>query len=113
MNFIDAAGTLADSAILLIRDGAALDAKNHVRNVVAEYDALAPDWNRAPKYAKHYAIDADGAEAWYRSDPFLSTAIGEETFWQASGDYKETGKIVKLPIGVDWRLCKWSREATQ
>lgn len=108
MNFIDAAGLLAESAILLLRDTMALEAKNYVRNVVNAYDALAPDWANAPKYAEHYAIDADGTAAWYRTEPH----IGNEPFWETSGDYKPAGGVM-LPKHIDWWDCKWSREAAQ
>ena len=111
MNFIDAAGLLADSAILPLRDVKALEAKQHVRNVIFAYDALAPDWNSAPKFANHYAIDADGTAAWYRTEPYLSTVVGEETFWQAtgSGNYQLARENIRLAPGIDWRECKWSR----
>ena len=111
MNFIDAVGTLADSAILLIRDGAALDAMTYVRNVVLSYDALAPDWDSAPEWAQWYTIDANGEAAWSKDEP---TAIEHwASMWGPIAVRLHNAPIVTLPLGVDWRLCKWSREAAQ
>ena len=78
--------------------------------IVTEYDALAPDWSRAPDDARWYTIDANGAATWSDEEPFFSSA-GKfpETFWDVNGEYHTENKPISLPLGIDWRLCKWQR----
>ena len=116
MNFIDAAGMLADSAILLIRDGAALDAKNHVRNVVAAYDALAPDWANAPDWAQWVTLFDNGKFVWWELEPESRIMPNGQYAWTEQDGrmgMAKSGQVSPLPIGIDWRLCKWSREVTK
>jgi len=116
MNFIDAAGVLADSAELLLRDLLAYEAKSIVQAMVAAYDALAPDWSQAPDGAQWYAIDADGVATFFdvepewemfewvidwRSDPDAPSYPNEPLILDAPK--------IDVPLGVDWRLCKWQR----
>lgn len=44
-------------------------AQSQIASFVAAYDALAPDWDDAPDWAKWYAIDANGSAAWYEHQP--------------------------------------------
>ena len=82
------------------------------RNVVAAYDALAPtpeQWAEHPG-AKWYAIDTaewrgcTSSAAFYQDEPTPDSGD-----WIVStGDVWDADDLV-LPLGIDWRLCKWSR----
>lgn len=86
-------------------------AMDEIEQVADAYDALTPDWSNAPDDSvRWYAIDANGAATWSDEEPFFSSA-GKfpETFWDVNGDYYVVEAPVTLPIGIDWRLCKWHR----
>lgn len=75
------------------------------------YDALAPDWANAPDWAQWYAIDCtlfeDGGSdaAFFEHEPVIDS--GE---WIAeTGKVTAAGSFIPLPLGIDWRLCKWQR----
>lgn len=110
MNFIDAAGVLADSAELLADDLLAREAKSIVQATVEAYDALAPDWSQAPEWAQWYAIDANGEAAWYSIEPM---ADDQDFCWFILNDGSQPvpldADMVDIPLGVDWRLLKWQR----
>ena len=116
MNFLDAAGVLADSAELPFHDLMAREAKEIVQATVNAYDALAPDWSQAPDGARWYTIDADGVATFFdvepewemfewvidwRSDPDAPSYPNEPLILDAPK--------IDVPIGVDWRLLKWQR----
>ena len=116
MNFLDAAGVLADSADVAYHDLLAREAKSIVQAMVAAYDALAPDWSQAPDGAQWYTIDADGVATFFdvepewemfewvidwRSDPDAPSYPNEPLILDAPK--------IDVPIGVDWRLLKWQR----
>lgn len=116
MNFLDAAGVLADSAELPFHDLMAREAKEIVQATVNAYDALAPDWSQAPDGAQWYTIDADGVATFFdvepewemfewvidwRSDPDAPSYPNEPLILDAPK--------IDVPIGVDWRLLKWQR----
>ena len=116
MNFLDAAGVLADSAELPYHDLMAREAKEIVQATVNAYDALAPDWSQAPDGAQWYTIDADGVATFFdvepewemfewvidwRSDPDAPSYPNEPLILDAPK--------IDVPIGVDWRLLKWQR----
>ena len=116
MNFIDAAGVLADSADVAYHDLLAREARSIVQAMVAAYDALAPDWSQAPDGAQWYTIDADGVATFFdvepewemfewvidwRSDPDAPSYPNEPLILDAPK--------IDVPIGVDWRLLKWQR----
>lgn len=102
MNFIDAAGVLADSADVAYHDLLAREAKSIVHATVAAYDALAPDWSQAPKWAQWYTIDADRSVHFHENEPTLTIS-----FWE-SGTEAMAG-VVSIHLGIDWRLLKWQR----
>lgn len=108
MNFIDAAGVLADSAQLLIDDKMAHEARAVVQELVAAYDALAPDWSQAPEWGKWYAIDADGHAYWYEAKPYR-TRVHQ---WTTTSILEAAG-FAELILGVDWRWCKWERSEVE
>ena len=93
MNFLDAAGVLADSAELPLRDLLAHEAKSIVQATVAAYDALAPKPDEWPDGAQWYTIDADGIPRWHIENPSRIVACDK----------------ILIPLGVDWRLCRWQR----
>jgi hypothetical protein len=103
MNFIDAAGVLADSAQLLIDDKMAHEARAVVQELVAAYDALPPKINEWPDDAQWYAIDANEEATWFEVKPKMYS----NEWWDKSGWPDEYGKAI--PSGVDWRLCLWKR----
>ena len=90
-------------------------AQNHLRSLVERYDALAPNWDEAPNWAQWYSIDYHGAFWWEREpvvDGFrywnrLELLTGEIEYGKWDCDY--LGKPPDVPIGIDWRLCKWQR----
>ena len=89
-------------------------AMDEIEVVTDAYDALAPDWANAPDDAKWYTIDANGQATWSQEEPFIPNASAyPDTFWDADGEYYVVQNVVTLPLGIDWRLCKWSREVTR
>ena len=101
MNFIDAAGVLADSADVAYHDLLAREAKSIVQATVAAYDALAPDWSQAPDDAEWYTIDAENQCYWHIDEP-----IYDGEWWSNTAEFSG---FTEIPLGVDWRLCKWQR----
>lgn len=78
-----------------------------VKALVAAYNALAPTpemWADAPEWAQWYTIDPNG-DAWLDKDE-PSTGMRE---WKTYSDEYVVIHTVNLPIGIDWRLCKWQR----
>lgn len=107
MNVYDAMGVLYDSAELPINDQLAHDARRIVGNVVDAYDALAPDWDELSHgNAEWYVIEPNGDAYWCPYEPTMKgyTWTNEDTVLYDHVD---------LPLGIDWRLCKWSREVTK
>jgi len=102
MNFIDAAGVLADSADVAYHDLEIDPDIVNIDDLIAAYDALAPDWSQAPDDAKLNTIDSAGARFWHRAEPSI-IRLG----WE-SGTATWAG-FVDIPIGLDWRLLKWQR----
>ena len=80
-----------------------------IDRMIAEYDALAPDWSRAPEWAQWYAVDKIGA-TFFATEPY---ADEEECCWFFSNDGNQPEPIeidvVILPDHIDWRDCKWHR----
>jgi hypothetical protein len=103
MNFLDAAGVLADSADVAYHDLLAREARSIVQAMVAAYDALAPDWSQAPKDAQWCVIESTGDCYWHEAEP---TPVGLS--WK-SGTADFAGFVFVIPLGIDWRLCKWQR----
>lgn len=74
---------------------------------LAQYDALAPDWTKAPDDAQVYAIDADELAHWFVAGHNVYTH--ELSYWSGKRVSPNVIMRVTLPIGIDWRLCKWQR----
>lgn len=71
-----------------------------------QFNALAPDWSEAPEWAQWCAIDAGGDQCWYAGEPHAGD--GANAWMSADGQY-EVCRELSIPIGIDWRLCKWQR----
>ena len=80
-------------------------AQAQIARLVAAYDALAPDWSQAPEWAQWYTIDGKGEGNWHVEEP-------EHNEWRCqwfSAWPHSYGGTVVIPLGIDWRLCKWQR----
>lgn len=108
MNFIDAAGLLADSAQLLLNDKLAHKAQEVVQSVVAAYDALEPDWSQVPEWAQWYAIDSSGEGYWHVHQPFFDAHVGK---WRSEN--RQFSGHVGVALGIDPRTCIWQRPEAQ
>ena len=106
MNFIDAAGVLADSADVAYHDLLAREAKSIVQATVAAYDALAPDWSNAPENSQWCAIHANGLQYWFDVEPVTTDGYNG---WHNRSAWNDFYRETELPLGIDWRLCKWHR----
>lgn len=78
-----------------------------------EFRALAPDWSKAPEGTSGYIIHSNGAATWIRTlydNINLVAPIPHSGSWSLQHVWwNEIDKVVDLPVGVDWRLCKWIR----
>lgn len=90
----------------------ALDALLLVRH---EYNALAPDWEHAPEWAQWFCIEPGGMYGagftrWWAHEPVLNGKEWTPTI-VLEGGYSATcfAGSIELPLGIDWRLCKWQR----
>ena len=97
----------------IVPDSASTDADiAAIAQMIAAYDALAPDWNEAPNWAKWYAIDCHNAGFWFDAPEPLIT-YDNETYdaptWANNSICKFSAHVGLLPFGIDWRLCKWQR----
>ena len=79
-----------------------------IERVADAYDALAPDWANAPDWAQWYCVDASGDAQWTQKEPEASDGTTGWIFGTAWEDAAGPNGI-DLPLGIDWRLCKWSR----
>ena len=86
-------------------------AQSQVASLVAAYDALAPDWSQAPDWAEWATMFDNGKVIFWELEPkciFLSY----EWVWKEKDE--KIGLTIsrmssELPLGIDWRLCKWQR----
>lgn len=83
-----------------------------VRQMLDAYIELAPDWSNAPEWAQWATLFDNGKRIWWEREPetFLDDR-GEYAWWEKGGHTgMATSEMVSpLPIGIDWRLCKWQR----
>ena len=75
-------------------------AQSQIANLIAAYDALAPDWSKAPEGAQWYTIDAEEQCSWHVNEPACFD-------WEWNSNGADWAGFVDIPIGIDWRLCKW------
>ena len=81
-----------------------------VKALVAAYNALAPTpemWAAAPETTQWYTLDANGRYSAYESEPHWTPNEPDE--WEYTQRW--IGQHIDIPLGVDWRLCKWQRPA--
>jgi hypothetical protein len=64
---------------------------------------LRRDWSQAPKDAQWCVIESTGDCYWHEAEP---TPVGLS--WK-SGTADFAGFVFVIPLGIDWRLCKWQR----
>lgn len=77
-----------------------------INDLVTAYDDLAPNWNDAPNDARAYTISASGLCKWHTDDPHRTPNM---TWYSKSPKQERIAGHVALALGIDWRLCKWSR----
>jgi len=111
MNVIEAASELSDFSIT---DILAKEARSLVCDIAAAYRALAPDWSQAPEGATLYVIHADGKAEWIRglTNDVLPIQFSSKWSYQNAW-WSEHHALIDLPVGIDWRLCKWLRPEVQ
>ena len=74
------------------------------------YNELAPTpemWAQYP-WAQWYAIDASGSAGMFGQEPEIEDHIWVIE-WTEESDLPVEASTVSMPLGIDWRLCKWSR----
>lgn len=81
---------------------------DEIERVANAYDALAPDWENAPDWAQWYAIDASGSAGMFGQEPEIEDHMWVIE-WTEESELPVEAMTVELPLGIDWRLCKWSR----
>lgn len=77
-----------------------------VRQMLAAYDALAPDWDESPDNAVWCAIHANGLQYWFDAEPVTTDGYNG---WHNRSAWNDFYREMELPLGIDWRLCKWQR----
>lgn len=85
-----------------------LEAAERLDALRQQYEALASDWTQAPEWAEWSVIHANGLQYWYDTEPFVDHGF---TGWNWRGLQNDFCRECELPLGVDWRLCKWQRPA--
>jgi hypothetical protein len=75
-------------------------------------DVPKPDWEDAPEWANWWVVDVDGRVLWSVDEPHPKN-LGD---WVTTVDWNDSlywGKetvFVVIPLGIDWRQLKESRE---
>jgi hypothetical protein len=117
MNFIEAIEITRDVAASNWRtaDADERTAIDDVADLIAEYDALEPDWTDGPERATHYIIHANGKAEWCRVMPGRQAEpIRNGNQWNYQYiHWTEPFALVDIPVGIDWRLCIWQRPEAQ
>lgn len=107
MNFVDAAGVLADSGEFAPCDDLSRIAREVVRKVVDAYDALEPKPEDWPKWATYCVIHANGLQYFVNGgEPMVTHGYNAWDFPPLS-NRSDFYREVDLPVGLDWRECKW------
>ena len=113
-NVYEAMGRIVDYAIAyldIVPDTAASDEDvAAVCKMLDAWSALAPTpemWAAYP-WAQWYAIDANGRAGIFGQEPEIEDLAWVIEWTEESELPVEVG-IIDLPLGIDWRLCKWQR----
>ena len=78
-------------------------AMDEIEDVVDAYAELAPDWDKLSNGdAEWYIIEPNGDAYWCPYEPTMKGYT-----W--TNDDTVLYEHVALPLGIDWRLCKWQR----
>ena len=80
------------------------------------YDALAPDGSMWPDWAQWVTIFDNGKLVWWELEPEARIMPNGEYAWteqEGRMGRARSEQLSPLPLGIDWRLCKWSREVTK
>lgn len=72
-------------------------------------ESLAPDWSKAPDWAKWYTIDRNGMAYWHEGNPSLLP--GESRAWLWNGRAHEHIRDKIDMKGLNWKVLKFSRPA--
>ena len=86
-------------------------AMNMVAELLAAYDALAPDWTQAPDWARWYAMDDDCSGYWYGSEPTFDALEG--CWGAAKWQYAKLDDMGDLLVLLSPRLFCWQRPEPQ
>lgn len=70
--------------------------------------ALAPNWDEADAWANWYSINCTGTAYYSEHEPHLSEAGYS---WVSNGDYARCANVA-IPLGIDWRILKYPRPAS-
>ena len=76
------------------------------------YDALAPDWANAPDGAQWVTIFDNGKLVYWECEPAPRIMPRGEYAWiekDGRTGMARAEQVNPLPLGIDWRLCKWQR----
>lgn len=73
-----------------------------IAQMIAAYDALAPKSDAWPDGALWYTIDAENQCYWHIDEPVLF-----DWAWDSNG--LDWAGFASIPLGIDWRTCKWQR----
>jgi hypothetical protein len=91
------------------QSGAATEA---LRSFLSDYDTLRPNWSGIPKWAKWYAVNADGRAQFWEHEPYYDAFGGE---WMGRSGNIMPAMIPDFarrapPVGIDPRICLWERD---
>lgn len=71
--------------------------------IQAEYDKLCPRPSEFPNGYEWFSIDADGQGLYWATKPEISCDC-----WINVTSRLFYPKDIQIPVGLDWRLCRWS-----
>lgn len=100
-----------DVAQVFVDCAGIMTAVDRLMELLAQFNALAPDWSEAPEWAQWCVIHANGLQYWFpESEP---VALPGTVGWLSRDARSDFYRELKLPLGIDWRLCKWQRPEVQ
>ena len=118
MNVYDAMWRIFDYAISyldIVPDTAASNEDvETIAKLLDAYDELEPtmeQWEAYP-WAQWMTIFDNGKLIWWELEPGIRIMQEGEYAWMEKDGRMgktESGQVSPLPLGIDWRLCKWQR----
>lgn len=116
MNVYEAMGRIVDYAISYLDIVPDTAASNEDVATIAQlldaYAELAPDWANAPEWAQWVTIFDNGKLVYWECEPAPRIMPRGEYAWiekDGRTGMARAEQVNPLPLGIDWRLCKWSR----